>query len=338
MTTPLPPEVRQIRGSDYLAESGQALRSLLDDVVDLGQSSGPPSAQEFVLEKYIPTGYVTSLYAKGGSAKSFLALILAFHIVRGEKVFDCDVQQGPVLYLDAELDEKTAERRAWMIARGRGVQRLPGGLYYYRLRDSLTNPAYNEGVKAIIDQFRPRLTIIDSFTAAVRGKDTNSLDDVSDRLRWLESFGTVLMIDHTPKNADIGSTATAIGSVAKQMFARSALFVATNGKASVLRHDKSNFGPHAEPIRFALNFTDACVTLEAPLASDDLRLHGIEEALPARERVRDALCAAEYPNGASAKELADSLEMNVKTVSNALSWLKSENHASNAGGKWFATR
>lgn len=340
MTARLPPPFNETPAADVLTRVGaEALRKPLDDVINLGRSSGPPPPQDFVLQDYIPAGSVTSLYAKGGSSKSFIALMLGFHVVRGEKIFDRDIQQGPVLYLDAELDELTAERRAWMIARGLGINHLPDGLHYHRLRKSLTDEGCNQHVRQAIEAIRPRLTIIDSFTAAVRGKDTNSLDDVSDRIRWLDEFGTVLMIDHTPKSADIGANVTAIGSVAKQIFARSALFIASTGKASVLRHEKSNFGPLAEPLRFALNFSHEYVTLEAPLAADDPRLHGIEAALPARDRVRDALLSGEYPDGVTPTELAEALGLVQKTVSNALSSLKNtEGLVRNAGGKWYAAR
>lgn len=336
MSGALPPAINEVPSSVYLESVGvEPLRDALDDVTDLGNSAGPPPPQEFVLADYIPADCVTSLYAKGGSSKSFLALILGMHVVRGEKIFDREIQQGNVLYLDSELDERTALRRAWMIANGLGIDRLPNGLYYHRLPGSLTDKACNDDVRRKLDRLHPRLVIIDSFTAAVRGKDSNSLDDVSERLRWLDQFGTVLMIDHTPKSADIGTNVTAFGSVAKQIFARSALFIASNGKASVLRHEKSNFGPLAEPVRFALNFSPGFVTLEAPLSSDDPRLHGIEGALPARERIKSALLGGDYGDGITAKELAEALDLNRYTVNNALGTLKAENMVRNAAGKWY---
>lgn len=337
MTTmqPLPAGIRRVPGREYLASVGEPKVSG-DDVFDLGRSEAPPPPQEFVVQDYIPAGCVTTLYARGGSSKSFLALITAFHVVRGQRIFERDVQQGPVLYLDAELDQRTAERRAWMIVHGLGIERPPLGLIYHRLQGSLTEESCNAAVRRHLDNYSPRLTVIDSFTAAVRGRDTNSLDDVSERLRWLNDFGTVLMIDHTPKSADIATNVTAIGSVAKQIFARSALFIASNGKASVLRHEKSNFGPLVEPVRFALNFSPECVALEAPLAADDPRLHGIEGALPARDRVRDAMMSSEYVVGVTAKDLAEALDLSRSTVNNALTGLKGDGTVRNAGGKWFA--
>jgi biotin operon repressor len=329
----LPATVTRLSARDYARGDAGDPRHV---VVDLGESAGPPPPQEFVLEDYIPAGCVTSLYAKGGSSKSFLALILAFHVVRGVSVFDRAVQRGPVLYLDAELDQQTAERRGWMIANGLGLDRIPDGLKYVRLRGSLTESGCNADIRGIIQEHRPRLTIIDSFTAAIRGKDTNSLDDISDRLRWLDEFGTVLMIDHVSKSADFGANVSAIGSVAKQIFARSALFIASNGNASILRHEKSNFGPLSAPVRFALNFSSEFVALEAPLRDDDPRLQGIEGALPIRERLRSVMLNGEYPEGVSAQDLSELLEVSRSSVSNALTSLRSEGIVKPIAGKWYA--
>ena len=107
---------------DILAELDTGIATIrpcgpdpVKDVFDLGLSEGPPRRHQFVLEDLIPAGWWTSLYAKTGSAKSFLALYIALHIVLGRPIFAKPVQQGSVLYLDAELDQQTFESRAWMI-------------------------------------------------------------------------------------------------------------------------------------------------------------------------------------------------------------------------------
>jgi biotin operon repressor len=324
----LPSTVRALPASEYLAEV-DGIR-----LFDLGDSDGPPPPQEFVIGEYVPEGFVSTLYAKPGSAKSLLALYFAFHVVLGRDIFGHPVKKGTVLYLDAELDKLTFERRGWQIARGLGLGRPPRGISYYRLRAPLSNRAEGDRIRELIARAEPTLTIIDSFSAALRGRDSNSADDVTERYDYLEGFGTVLLIDHTAKSADIGGHVTALGSQGKMMFARSALFIASNGKACVLRHEKHNLSGGAVPVSFALSFSSEIVILDQ-LKPDDPRLEGIERAVPVKERVRAALLSREYDQGVSAKDLAEALEASPSTVSNALTGLKTEGVARTARGKWY---
>ncbi len=308
----------------------------LKDVFDLGMSEGPPPPQEFVLENLIPAGWWTSVYAKTGSAKSFLALYIAFCIVLGRPIFGRAVQQGPVLYLDAELDRHAFESRAWMIARGLGLDRLPHGLYYHRLEGSLTESKSNRRVRRLVDKVRPRLTIIDSFTAAIRGRESNSVDDVTDRLlRWLKGLGSVMIIDHTTsKSSDISLNVTPIGSSAKNFFVRSAIFVASNGKAAILRQDKSTFGPLSEPIKLAFNWSLGSLTFDV-LAGDDPRLKGLEQAMTVKDQLRASFTQGDYDEGGTAKDIAAALGAKPGTVQNELRQLKIEGAVRNSGGKWY---
>ena len=97
---------------------------VLDGFIDV--SAGiEPDPQSFVVADLIPTGYITSLYGRAGSSKSFLAAVLAAHVVLGRSIFGKEVRQGPVVYLDGELEVDTFARRSWMIARGMGLERPP---------------------------------------------------------------------------------------------------------------------------------------------------------------------------------------------------------------------
>jgi hypothetical protein len=327
----LPSNVRALPASEYLAEV-DGIR-----LFDLGDSDGPPPPQEFVIGEYVPEGFVSTLYAKPGSAKSLLALYFAFHVVLGREVFGHLVKKGAVLYLDAELDKLTFERRGWQIARGLGLDRPPRGIRYYRLRAPLSDPSEGACIRDLIARTTPMLTVIDSFSAALRGRDSNSADDVTQRYDYLDGFGTVLLIDHTAKSADIGGHVTALGSQGKMMFARSALFIASNGKACVLRHEKHNLSGGAEPVSFALTFSSDMVSFDQ-LKPDDPRLEGIERAVPVRERVRAALHGGEYDQGVSSKDLAEALESSKSTVSNALTGLKAEGAARTTRGKWYPVK
>lgn len=305
-------------------------------VFDLGESVEPPPPQQFVIEEYVPEGLVTTLYAQPGSSKSFLALYLGFHVFLGRQVLGRAVKRGRVLYLDAELDRATFERRGWQIARGLGLDRSPKkSIYYYRLTAPLNDRAELARVRDIVDGCRPSLVIIDSFTAALRGRDSNSADDVTQRFDLLDGLGTVILIDHTAKATDIGGHVTAIGSQGKMMFARSAMFIAAGPKGGcVLRHTKHNLSAGADSIAFAWQITIDAATLEI-LDPSDPRLQGVEAAVSAKDRVRAAFVDGSYPDGTDAETIAKDLEMKTGTVRNQLTSLSRDGVIRrNPDGRW----
>ena len=284
-----------------------------------------PEPQRWVIDGWIPEGFVTILFAPGGSSKSFLCQYMAIRIVLGMQIFGRDVVQGPVLFLDGELDRDSWLRRGYMLARGMGMQRIPRGLVYRRVHPSLTERGTLNEVLAFVRREKPVLVIIDSFTACLPGQDTNSLDDVAARMTKLTEFGTVLLIDHTAKNAYTGN-ATAIGSVAKMNFARSALQIATStAGGSVLQHMKSNLAPRAEPVAFALDVGSG-VAVVNQLQVGDGRLEGVQSTLSVAARIRAAFEAGEFPDGATVRQVAIFLGLSLKTVKNCLTSLKTNGY------------
>src|SRR5436305_10177320 len=87
-----------------------------------------PEPIRYVWQGFIPEGFVTSLFADGGTGKSFLAAALAVHIASGLSFLGADVLNGNVLVVDAEVDCAEFLRRAFSIARGLGMAKLPEGL------------------------------------------------------------------------------------------------------------------------------------------------------------------------------------------------------------------
>ena len=86
-----------------------------------------PPPRTWIMPDLIPEEATTVLYGDGGQGKSYIALALADAVCTGGKFANVPMAEGPVLYLDAELDEKTFRRRAFQIARGLGRERPPDG-------------------------------------------------------------------------------------------------------------------------------------------------------------------------------------------------------------------
>ncbi len=78
----------------------------------------PPGPRHYLLQNLVPTAHFTILYGDGGVAKSTIALALALAVAGDRKTLMYrDIEDGPVLYLDFELDADEQARRVWQLCR-----------------------------------------------------------------------------------------------------------------------------------------------------------------------------------------------------------------------------
>jgi hypothetical protein len=100
-----------------------------------------PGEQAWLIDRLVPYGpvregrcYATGLVAKRGTAKSYLAVDAAVALCTGGAWMGHRCRRcASVLYGDLELDAETFWRRAWAVARGRGLDRPPPNLHYLDL-------------------------------------------------------------------------------------------------------------------------------------------------------------------------------------------------------------
>ena len=116
------------------------------------------------------------------------ALRLAYSIALGEPFLGRSVRRGDVLILDAELNEAEALRRIHRIRRGLGLDRVPKGLFYLQLTESLGYAETRKLCLDAIERVRPRLTILDSFSVACAGLDLNGPDDIIELMNAMKSW------------------------------------------------------------------------------------------------------------------------------------------------------
>src|SRR5215212_7042 len=82
--------------------------------------------RRYLLKDLVLASYVTLLHGDGGVAKSLLALSLCVAISGGsEHWLGREVENGPVLYLDFELDAEEQVRRVHQLCRGAGLAEPP---------------------------------------------------------------------------------------------------------------------------------------------------------------------------------------------------------------------
>lgn len=297
-----------------------------------------PGPRKWVVAGLVPEGVITILYGDGGTCKSYLGLYLAIQALRGEDFLGKRVTQQPsVLYIDAELDDEEFRRRAYPVSRGVGLEKIPKGLHYLALTGSLADGDVHEAVRAAVKSCEATLVVVDSLTVAAFGSDLKEADVVTALMRELKELGpTTLAVDHIAKPQP-GTNVSAyrpFGSVFKYNLARSLIHViGAKGGGFSLQQTKSNFGGFAESVGIAVEFADGGKTVAFHmLQMDDERLAGIEDQLPALEKVAHAL--AQY-GPAKPEDIGTPLEMLPKTVQNYLSTLRRQNRAEPLGdGRW----
>ena len=288
-----------------------------------------PGPRRYLLKDLVLASYVTLLHGDGGVAKSLLALALSVAVSGGsERWLGCEVENGPALYLDFELDAEEQARRVHQLCRGAGLARPPDDLLYMSALGHTAREAFTAALEAC-EEHSVKLLVLDSLGPALQGDAEASRDVISFFSQAMEPFRAkgvgVLIIDHQSKlqAGQSYQSKGAFGSVYKNNLARSVIQVEATerGEGTLtlrLRHKKHNFGPLAEPFGATLTFAEDEVTLE-PVKLEAAEL-AEEATLNAADRVKLALeQGPAYP-----WEIAEFTGLAVKTVKNTLTGLRKQ--------------
>lgn len=293
-------------------------------------SEPEPGPRTWLVADLVPEGSVTIIYGDAGVHKTWLAIHMATCLAAGLPWLERPVEPCRVLYIDAELDQKEFLRRAYQVARGLGLERPPGGLFYTKLPGSLADPSIFGLVEEAVSATGAGVVVLDSLTIAFSGLDVERQAVATDLMRRLEGLGTVVAIDHTPKPAP-GVPVSAyrpFGSQFKFAVARSVIQVRAEDDVLVLAPVKANF---ARPTRLAVRpvFGEGSVRFEpAPLPEPATKTAG-------SHRVYERLIEAGQP--LTARDIAAQTGLALGTVYNLLKRLREEGLVAQVGdGRWEA--
>lgn len=287
-----------------------------------------PGPRQWVVDRLIPARYPTTLYGTGGVSKSYIALTLATAVAAGHSHWmGFSIKNGPVLYLDFELEVQEQTRRAYQVAEGMGLGKPPKDLLYLSAGEMRMVSAFKTALHWC-KKYGVVLIVIDSTGLALEGDSESAKDVIAFFREVVGQFVAVntcpLLIDHQAKvqGGDSYQKKTAFGSGYKEYLSRSAIQVELirrqEGGIDVRFYQKkTNFGPAVEPFDAKVKFLGERVEVER-INLDDGELATVE-ILGAEERVKSAL---RYLGEAVPFEISELSGLALGTVKKEFSKLK----------------
>lgn len=301
-----------IQLEEALEQTQTELHTGETEIIDAA-SRQKPGNRRWCIQRLIPEGKTTSLFADGGIGKSYMALAIAISIAVGGNFLGYNCQQGPVLYLDWEEDEEEFTRRLWEVTEGMGFDEPPRGIYYRRATRPLGELVFE--VIDFVQREGAALVIIDSFGAACEGEVEQSRDTIATMNTIATIPTTRLIVDHEPKPSKERGP-TQFGSAYKKHLSRSQLRLEDkgqeeSGRALILKHTKANLGPCEGGKPLFLRFEgDRTYFVETSPDAEPFK-----RAKSACDRVLEALKSM---GEATANDIASETDLSVSTVQNAL--------------------
>jgi hypothetical protein len=201
---PKPPDEPPARWVQPIARAPQApaTRVHFRSASELARNARPP---QWLARGFVETDSLAVLVGDPGTAKSFLALDLAYCVATAQDFHEMAVESGPALVIVGEGANGIGRRlRALEIARGARLEGAP--LFVSTAPAALADPADARALEEIVATFSrehgpPKLIVFDTLARSIGPADENNNSDVGravaacDRLRALTG-ACVLVIHH----------------------------------------------------------------------------------------------------------------------------------------------
>ena len=158
--------------------------------------------RSYAIKPLFVNGVANLMWARGGSSKSYFALMFCVLIDKGMKAFGLSGKQGKALYLDWEEDSDVFKQRLRAVQVGLGVHDPnTSGVVYKKMIGSLANNI--EEISRIVLKDNITFIVIDSVSPALGG-DSNSQEVVEEYFGALRELNvTSVSIDHANKAGEV---------------------------------------------------------------------------------------------------------------------------------------
>lgn len=291
---------------------------------------------QYLIPGLVPTAETTVLYGDGESAKSLMALRIAYSVAHGVPlpwgVFPA--VQGNVLYLDWETNPRTVALRLRRIALAEGLEAPP--LHYRQCFRSLADELPN--IREEISKRRIALVIVDSIGFAASGAlvEDETARTAMNALRSMTP-ATRLVVAHVSRESALQAKGKVkpFGSAFFWNAMRSGIEVRRaedDPEPDVMHlglyHWKANDGEHHKPIALRVSF-------EGRRGAIDVRAADIQEVpdLAARTSISSRLYELLRRGQCDTKTLASELEESEATVARTLRRMTSVIQIEAGGGR-----
>lgn len=303
---------------------------------DLEIESMPPLS--WLADRVLPRGGLAALYGPPGSAKSFIALDLAFAVATGTQWLGRDVVCGGALYLAAEGLGGLGQRvRAWKEFRGFAGQDL--GVGFVTQAVNLLDPMAATRVSDAAASLgrTPELIVIDTLARSMIG-DENNTGDMSRLIATMdavrETTGALVMAaHHTKKDSELERGSSALrGGVDTLILCQEG----DDGRQLICQKQKD--AEAFAPIHFSLVAGHGSCVVTSTGGESPAGLTGPGSHLtPQRLKALTTLVRGFTASGASATEWLKASDISERTFYNVRTWLVEEGYVSEIRRRYTPT-
>jgi hypothetical protein len=161
---------------------------------------------DWIIEGLIAENTLTIFYGEPGSKKTYSLIDLAICVAMGKQWCGFNVKKGNVLFVNEEVGNSFFTRRVSRVLNGENGDENTPISYVSSVGFSLNNDESVIKLKSLIEEVKPILLIIDSFSCIAPG-DENSKKDVQIIMSALKDVKnvigiTIAVIHHTDKNGN----------------------------------------------------------------------------------------------------------------------------------------
>ena len=305
-----------------------------EPVVDLSAIDAPET-DSYLVEKLLPEGETTVIFADGGSGKSIFALAVGIAVRTGTALPNGlrPHKQGNVLYLDWETNAREQAKRIRWLSKGLGIA-PPTILYrpmYRALADDISR------IRQEVTRHAVELVIVDSIGPACGGEPENAetILRVFNAMRSL-SPASRQVISHVSRAGaeQKNGAARPFGSAFVSNMARSVWELRRSGEGTdsgisvALYHRKTNAGRLQPPMGFEILFDerDRSTVIQGQDMTDDPELAAHASL---SWRVRQAL----KKGAKTTAQLSDDLDVTEATLRKVLQRMPDAGRLNGAGGR-----
>jgi len=254
--------------------------------------TGEDKPPEYVLEPFLPAGRTTTVVSPPKLGKSLLGLEIAAAVATGKAMWDREVQQRCVMYLDQEMGE--ADLRERLRDMGYGPDDDLSRLHYYLHQPWLPFDTEAGGITLLntIQHCGAEILIIDTQSKVLEG-DENDAGTMTRFFRHtlgpLKASGlTVLLFDHVGREASKGPR----GSSQKPADVDAVWALGSRGKDALTlkrTHNRTRYGEDVlylerclDPLRHELVTADARAEEVIDVMIRKMQQMNLDPALSAR--------------------------------------------------------